>query len=76
VAQYFSMNDKPKKYYTIKMRVSLSQYRIFSQAKELGITQKMIIQTMCQQSCNTNVIVFNKKKSKSISLPTGFMCKK
>jgi len=65
-----------QEYYTIRLRVQRSEFEVFEKAKELGITQKMIIQAICKQSSDLEITVFDKQKEKSMVLPKGFLCKK
>ena len=68
--------EDDKKYYTIQMRITRFQFSKFDEGKKKGITGKMIIQALCQQSSEMEITVFDKKKKQSITLPKGFLCKK
>ncbi len=65
-----------QKYHTIRLRVNGFQFSKFEEARKMGITQKMIVQALCQPSAEIQIIVFDKKKKQSIELPKGFLCNK
>lgn len=68
--------EEEKKYYTLQIRINQFQFSKFEEAKGIGITGKMIVQALCEQSSGVEITVFDKKKRKSITLPKGFLCKK
>lgn len=65
-----------RQYFTVRIRVSKIEFEKFKEAKEKGISQKMIIQAICKQSSDLEIVVFNKQKNQSVVLPKAFLCKK
>jgi len=61
----------------IYLRVNEFEILNFKEAKDkYGITAKMIIQTICQSCSGMEIVVFDKKKKRSITLPKNFLCEK
>lgn len=64
----------------IYIRVNPFEYAQFTKAKdELGLSARQVLEYLskpCECSTESEVTMFNKKKSKSITIKKGLLCKR
>lgn len=77
-----SMNDiqnlAPPKYELVAFRVTKDEKTVFDRLKkELRLSVRKVLEQLPQQPCNSpEIIIYNKRKTKSVSLPKDFLKKK
>lgn len=70
--------ESQARYHRIYIRLNPYEYNFFAKAKEeLGLSAREVIEFL-SQPCDlaAEMVIYNKKKTKSMPVQKGFLCKK
>lgn len=67
-------NNEKDKYFTIRLRASKYEFKKFKEAKDIGFTQREVVEKLIQ--CNgVEFTIFDKQTSSSVTFPKNFLLK-